>query len=121
MWNSGYWQCPYKSHPSHCMDSDTDDVGFLEALTKALQAKLPSKPNDVSHSSCCSFAPAWFSAGSECVSSGQACLRAAQYPCAALLALCGGLQDWQLLPQMHQPSHAVVETPHSCSMLHAFA
>ncbi|WIA33956.1 hypothetical protein OEZ86_007051 [Tetradesmus obliquus] len=47
MWNSGYWQCPYKSHPSHCMDSDTDDVGFLEALTKALQAKLPSKPNDV--------------------------------------------------------------------------
>jgi hypothetical protein len=52
MWNSGYWQCPYKSHPSHCMDSDTDDVGFLEALTKALLDKLPSKPADVS-SSCC--------------------------------------------------------------------
>jgi hypothetical protein len=47
MWNSGYWQCPYKSHPSHCMDGDTDDVGFLEALTQALQAKLPSKPTEV--------------------------------------------------------------------------
>jgi hypothetical protein len=48
MWNSGYWQCPYKSHPTHCMDSDTDDVGFLDALSQALQAKLPSKPTQVS-------------------------------------------------------------------------
>jgi hypothetical protein len=48
MWNSGYWQCPYKSHPSHCMDGDTDDVGFLEAVTQALQDRLPSKPTDVS-------------------------------------------------------------------------
>ncbi|KAF6255300.1 hypothetical protein COO60DRAFT_1462250 [Scenedesmus sp. NREL 46B-D3] len=46
MWNSGYWQCPYFGHPGQCIDGRTDDVGFLEALTQALQHSLPSKPSN---------------------------------------------------------------------------
>lgn len=49
IWNSGFWQCPYKWDPKLCVDGGVDDVGFLETVTQTLLAKLPSKPTEVSN------------------------------------------------------------------------